>query len=87
MNLNNIRKYANFANVCSLVLVLIGLAISSMSLAIISLLVFCLSGQIGLSVYLADKAQRVIIVNDLLRDGVFDEVLDIPEETIKRLKL
>jgi len=87
MDMNKINKVSSMVNLVSLIVVIIGLVISSMNLAIISLIAFCLSGQISVVSGIQEKIRRLSIVDKLLRNGVFDDVLDIPDEVVEELKL
>jgi len=87
MDLNKTNSISSTVHLISLIGVIIGLAISSMNVAIISLIIFCLSGNISVTSGIQAKVERLSIIDELLRSGVFDEAIDIPEEAIERLKL
>jgi hypothetical protein len=87
MDLNKTNKISSTVHLISLIGVIFGLVISSMNVAIICLIVFCLSGNISVTSGIQAKVERLSIIDELLRDGVFDDAIDIPEEAVERLKL
>lgn len=87
MNLKTINSVSSTVHLISLIGVVIGLAVSSMNVAIISLILFCLAGNISVTSGIQAKVDRLAVVNELLKDGVFDDAIDIPEEAVERLKV
>jgi len=87
MDLNNINKISSTVHLIALLGVIMGLVASSMNIAIISLVVFCLSGNISVTSGIQAKVQRLAIIDQLLKEGVFDDAIDIPEEAVEKLKL
>jgi hypothetical protein len=87
INLNKTNQISSAVHLFSLIGVVIGLIISSFNVSVICLIVFCLSGNISVSSGIQAKVERLSIIDQLLRDGVFDDAIDIPEEAVERLKL
>lgn len=83
-------KVTSYVNAASLFACVIGLILHSFNTTIVSLLVFCLSGNIlamlnfqKTVMNMHKELARLKVVSDLLRNGVFDPVLDIPDEVLK----
>lgn len=86
MNIQKINMIASLIHGLSLAGVIVGLSMLSMNISMISLMIFCFSGNISTVTSIQEKLQKAKIIEDLLKAGVFDEVLDVPEEAVERLK-
>ena len=87
VNITKINMISSTVHLLSLIGVIIGLVTSSVNLAVISLLVFCFSGNLSTVTSVQEKLVKAKVIEDLLREGVFDEVIDIPDHAVEILKI
>jgi len=86
MEIEKIKKYLAGVSYASFFGAIVGLVMSSLIITTISLLVFCVSSNVYSATIFYMKVERLSVVSDLLRGGVFDPVLDIPEEVADIVK-
>jgi len=86
MKIEKIKKYLSWVSLASFIGAIVGLVMSSLIVTTISLLIFCLSSNLATITIFYWRIERLAVVSDLLRGGVFDPVLDIPEEIADKIR-
>ena len=87
VDITKLNMISSTVHLLSLLGVIVRLAVSSMNVTIISLLAFCFFGNLSTVTGINMQLQKAKIIEDLLREGVFDKVIDVPEHAVEILKL